>query len=62
VPAPGFYRELLNTDSELYGGSNVGNRGGLPAEDLPWQSQPCSLMLTLPPLAVVFLKAEAPTG
>ena len=58
VPTPGFYRELLNSDSAHYGGGNLGNAGGLPAEDLPWQGQPYSVLLTLPPLAVVFLKPE----
>jgi len=56
VPAPGFYRELLNSDSAHYGGSNLGNAGGLPADDISWQGQPHSVLLTLPPLAVVFLK------
>ncbi len=60
VPKPGFYRELLNSDSESYGGSNVGNRGGLPSDPIPWQGQPHSVLLTLPPLAVLYLKpAEA---
>ncbi len=58
VPAPGFYRELLNSDSAAYGGSNMGNAGGLPADDIEWQGQPQSVLLTLPPLAVVYLKPE----
>ena len=58
VPAPGFYRELLNSDSEAYGGSNVGNKGGLPADAIPWQGQPNSILITLPPLAVVYFKLE----
>ncbi len=61
VPAPGFYRELLNSDSAHYGGSNLGNAGGLPADDISWQGQPYSVLLTLPPLAVVFLKPEQPS-
>jgi 1,4-alpha-glucan branching enzyme len=56
VPAPGFYRELLNTDSAVYGGSNQGNSGGARAEPVPWQGQPQSLLLTLPPLAALVLK------
>jgi len=56
VPAPGFYRELLNSDSTYYGGGNLGNAGGLPSDPMPWQGQPHSIMLTVPPLAVVFLK------
>ncbi|MCC6189680.1 MAG: alpha amylase C-terminal domain-containing protein, partial [Anaerolineales bacterium] len=62
VPAPGFYKELLNSDAAAYGGSNMGNRGGLPADEIPWQGQPCSLLLTLPPLAVIYLKPETPPG
>ena len=64
VPAPGFYRELLNSDSTYYGGSNMGNTGGVPSEPLPWQGQQHSVLLTVPPLAVVFLKPdkEAPSS
>jgi 1,4-alpha-glucan branching enzyme len=63
APASGFYREILNSDASVYGGSNMGNAGGLPADELPWQGQPYSLLLTLPPLAVVYLKpAEAPSA
>jgi 1,4-alpha-glucan branching enzyme len=58
VPVPGFYREILNSDSAHYGGSNMGNAGGLPADDIPWQGQPHSLLITVPPLAVMFLKPE----
>ncbi|MBI1864186.1 MAG: alpha amylase C-terminal domain-containing protein, partial [Nitrospirae bacterium] len=56
VPEPGFYREILNSDSEHYGGSNVGNIGGVTAEPTPWQGRPFSLSLTLPPLAAIWLK------
>jgi 1,4-alpha-glucan branching enzyme len=56
VPAPGWYRELLNSDAAFYGGSNVGNWGGVQAEPIPWHGLPYSLSLTLPPLAVLFLK------
>jgi 1,4-alpha-glucan branching enzyme len=58
VPAPGFYRELLNSDSAYYGGSNIGNAGGLPSEPTSWQGQPHSILLTVPPLAVVFFKSD----
>ena len=53
VPLPGFYREVLNSDAAMYGGSNMGNRGGMEAEDTTWQGQPYSLTITLPPLSVV---------
>jgi 1,4-alpha-glucan branching enzyme len=60
VPRPGFYRELLNTDAGVYGGSNVGNGGGTWSAAVAWQGQPHSVVLTLPPLGVVFLKADVP--
>jgi 1,4-alpha-glucan branching enzyme len=56
VPWPGYYRELINSDAGEYGGSNLGNEGGAWAEPTPWQGQPHSLALTLPPLAVLVLK------
>jgi 1,4-alpha-glucan branching enzyme len=59
VPRLGFYREVLNTDGAAYGGSNVGNSGGVSADAIPWQGQACSLMLTLPPLAALFFTPEA---
>jgi 1,4-alpha-glucan branching enzyme len=58
LPHGGRWREVLNTDSKLYGGSNVGNLGGVEAEARPWQGQPYSAELTLPPLAVVWLVPE----
>jgi 1,4-alpha-glucan branching enzyme len=59
VPQRGFYREVLNTDSSLYGGSNVGNTGGVEAEAIPWLGKDFSLKLTLPPLAAVFFKKSS---
>jgi 1,4-alpha-glucan branching enzyme len=56
VPQPGFYREILNTDAAPYGGSNVGNMGGQEAADHPAQGRLHSLVLTLPPLAAIYLK------
>jgi 1,4-alpha-glucan branching enzyme len=56
VPEPGFYRELLNTDAEVYGGSNVGNQGGLFADAVPAHGHAQSLSLTLPPLGGLLLK------
>jgi 1,4-alpha-glucan branching enzyme len=56
VPAPGTYREILNTDAQLYGGSGLGNGGWAQAEPVPWQGQPCSVVLTLAPLATLLLK------
>jgi 1,4-alpha-glucan branching enzyme len=60
VPHPGSYREVLNTDSDHYGGSNVGTPLGCAAsEPTPWHGKPCSILLTLPPLATVFLEWTA---
>jgi 1,4-alpha-glucan branching enzyme len=58
APAPGFWREIANTDATEYGGSGVGNMGGLDVSDVPAHGRPWSLALTLPPLAAVFLKHE----
>jgi 1,4-alpha-glucan branching enzyme len=56
VPQPGHYAEFLNSDSALYGGSNVGNLGGLETEALPSHGFEQSLSLTVPPLGCVYLK------
>ena len=50
VPKWGFYREILNSDSALYWGSNMGNQGGRHTDPVPWHGRPCSLSLDLPPL------------
>jgi len=55
LPRGGRWREILNSDSERYGGSNVGNLGSVMAEPVPWHGEPYSAELTLPPLAVVWL-------
>jgi 1,4-alpha-glucan branching enzyme len=62
LPAGGRWREVLNTDSRFYGGSDVGNGFGVEAEEVPWNEQPFSGELALPPLAVVWLVPEAGTG
>jgi 1,4-alpha-glucan branching enzyme len=59
VPLPGYYREVLNTDAGLYGGSNMGNAGGFEAEPQPWHGRPFSLSLTLPPLATLYFERTA---
>jgi len=58
MPAMGAYRELLNSDAELYGGSNMGNGGMRYAEPTPWHGQPYSVLLTLPPLSMLYLKRQ----
>ena len=59
VPAAGVYVELLNTDSEHYGGRNLGNTGRIQTEPIPAHGFPQSLNLTLPPLAALFLRPDA---
>ncbi|HEU5149522.1 MAG TPA: 1,4-alpha-glucan branching protein GlgB [Iamia sp.] len=54
LPGPGRWTEVLNTDAAAYGGSNVGNLGGVDAEPRPWHGQQWSAELTLPPLGVVW--------
>ncbi|UCG11773.1 MAG: alpha amylase C-terminal domain-containing protein, partial [Deltaproteobacteria bacterium] len=58
VPRSGYWREILNSDAKEYGGSGLGNLGGVEASPIPFHGRPHSLNLTLPPLAVVFLKTE----
>jgi len=58
VPFGGFWREVLNSDAVEYGGSGVGNLGGVEAEQVPAHGRAWSLPLTLPPLAVVILTPE----
>lgn len=60
APAPGVYREILNSDSALYGGSNVGNAGEVTAEYRPWHGLPFSIVVTLPPLGVLWF--DVPPG
>ena len=50
--------EALNTDSAFYGGSGVGNLGAVEAEPMPWNDQPFSALVTLPPLGAVWLVPE----
>ena len=58
VPEPGCYTERLNSDSEYYGGSNLGNHPELWTEEKPWMGHPYSLELTLPPLGGIILKKK----
>jgi 1,4-alpha-glucan branching enzyme len=58
VPEPGFYREIINTDAETYGGSNIGNLGGVQSEPVPWMGHQHSILINLPPLATLAFKLE----
>jgi 1,4-alpha-glucan branching enzyme len=62
VPVSGFYAERLNTDAELYGGSGVGNLGGVHAEPVPCQIRPQSIVVTVPPMATVIFELDVPSG
>jgi 1,4-alpha-glucan branching enzyme len=56
VPQAGWYRELLNSDGAVYGGSNMGNGGGVASEPVPAHGFDQSLSLTVPPLGCLILK------
>ena len=56
VPERGSYRELLNSDADIYGGSNIGNTGVIAAEEIPSHRHPFSLSVSVPPLGFVLLK------
>jgi 1,4-alpha-glucan branching enzyme len=58
VPLGGSWREALNGDAADYGGSGMGNLGGIAAEDVPAHGRPRSIRVVLPPLACVFLVPE----
>lgn len=56
VPTPGFWREILNSDGQDYGGSGQGNFGGVEARREPCHDRKNSIVVTLPPLAAVYFK------
>jgi 1,4-alpha-glucan branching enzyme len=58
LPQAGRWREILNTDAAVYGGSNRGNVGGVMANPTPSHGYPCSATMSLPPLATVWLVHE----
>ncbi|HLY47954.1 MAG TPA: 1,4-alpha-glucan branching protein GlgB [Solirubrobacteraceae bacterium] len=58
LPRSCRWREALNTDSTFYGGSDMGNLGGVQPDPIPWHGQPFSAEVTLPPLAAVWLVPE----
>jgi 1,4-alpha-glucan branching enzyme len=58
VPYGGVWHEILNSDAPEYGGGGIGNCGAVTAEEVPCHGRPCSLVLNLPPLAVVFLRSS----
>jgi 1,4-alpha-glucan branching enzyme len=60
VPRAGFWREVLNSDAAIYEGSNIGNAGGIEAEEWQHHGRPYSLQIALPSLSVIFFKWEDP--
>jgi 1,4-alpha-glucan branching enzyme len=58
LPRAGRWREVVNTDSSFYGGTDTGNLGGIEAEPVGWHEQPFSAEVTLPPLGVIWLVPE----
>ncbi|MET8761380.1 1,4-alpha-glucan branching protein GlgB [Lentzea sp. NPDC004782] len=60
LPSTGRWKELVNTDAVHYGGSGVGNLGGVEAEAKPWHGRPYSAVLQLPPAGVLWLVPEEP--
>jgi len=58
MPEPGGFREIFNSDAEIFGGSNVGNGGYITAEEMPSHGRPASASVVIPPLGVVVLKPD----
>lgn len=58
LPCPGFWKEVVNSDAAIYGGSNQGNLGGVTAEDTSCHNQKWSASITLPPLSISVFKSE----
>ena len=59
VPRGGYWREVLNSDAQVYGGSGQGNLGGVQAGPVKCHQQPYSLTLRLPPLSALFFLGGA---
>jgi 1,4-alpha-glucan branching enzyme len=62
LPFAGRWREVLNTDAQIYGGSGVGNLGAVEAEQTMWHGRPASAVLQLPPSGVLWLVPEPFAG
>ena len=58
VPEAGFYEEVLNTDAEMFGGSNMGNGGMVSTDSVAKHGRPQSISITLPPMAVVAFRVR----
>jgi 1,4-alpha-glucan branching enzyme len=58
LPLAGRWREVVNTDAKVYGGSGVGNLGAVQAVAEPWHGRPASARISVPPLGVLWLAPE----
>jgi 1,4-alpha-glucan branching enzyme len=58
LPGAGAWREVFNSDSAFYAGSNVGNAGGIQAQARPWMNRAHSAAIALPPLGALLLQRE----
>jgi len=58
LPRPGKWNEVLNSDAAIYGGSNLGNVGGVISEDYNWHNQSYSAEFTLPPLSIIAVQPD----
>jgi len=56
VPKAGFYNEIINSDAKIYGGSNIGNSGGVYSEKINSHGMDHSITLNLPPLGLLIMK------
>ena len=59
LPSVGWWEEVLNTDAQRYGGTDIGNPGPIEAEARSWGGQPASALVTIPPLGILFLRPAA---
>ena len=59
LPFGGKWKEALNSDAGIYGGSNMGNLGGVHADSYQAHGQPCSAEFMLPPLSILVFKPES---
>jgi len=58
APRGGYWREIINSDATQFGGSGMGNMGGVEAAPIPSHGRPYTLTLTVPPLGALWLKSE----
>ena len=61
APYAGIYREIFNSNSQYYGGTNTGNKGSVASENIPYHGKPYSINLVLPPLSTIIFKYQGRT-